>query len=85
MWFFTCRRRDLLWRLEFLVSVNQDKINAVAAQLMKAKAEIIAAIDSLKEQIAAGETLDFTALDGLAQGLDDLNPDPEPEVPVEES
>lgn len=62
---------------------NQDRINAVAAQLNKAKNEVVGAIDELKAQVAAGETLDFTALDAAAQGLDDIVADPEPEVPAE--
>jgi uncharacterized protein YPO0396 len=62
---------------------NQDRINAVADKLDKAKNEVVGAIDELKAQVAAGETLDFTRLEGAAQALDDVVPDAAPEVPAE--
>lgn len=65
-----------------LIMANQDKLNALADQLDKAKAEIVGAVDALKAQVDAGETLDFTRVDAAAQGLDDLNADPEPEPPI---
>lgn len=64
---------------------NQAAIDAVAAQVAKAKAEIVARIDDLEQAANAGQTLDFSALRGDVQALDDLNPDPvvEPEQPAE--
>lgn len=55
------------------------------AQVAKAKAEIVARIDELEQAANAGQTLDFSALRGDVQALDDLNPDPvvEPEQPAE--
>ncbi|MGX6508304.1 hypothetical protein [Rhodococcus sp. SJ-2] len=68
---------------------NQDKINAIADQLDKARVEIVGGIADLKAQVEAGEDLDFSRLEAGAQALDDLHedavPEPEtPEVPVED-
>lgn len=68
---------------------NQDKINAIADQLDKARTEIVGGIADLKAQVEAGEELDFSRLEAGAQALDDLHedavPEPEtPEVPVED-
>lgn len=68
---------------------NQDKINAIADQLDKARVEIVGGIADLKAQVEAGEELDFSRLEAGAQALDDLHedavPEPEtPEVPVED-
>lgn len=62
---------------------NQDKINAIADQLDKARVEIVGGIADLKAQIEAGEELDFSRLEAGAQALDDLHEDavPEPETP----
>lgn len=61
---------------------NQSKLDAIADQLGKAQTEIVAAVQDLKNQVAAGQELDFSRLDAAAQQLDDLNADPEvPEVP----
>lgn len=68
-------------KLGKIMSENQKKIDALSAQLAKAKAEIVAQIEELKNQPGA-EVLDFSALETAAQGLDDLNsdePEPEPE------
>lgn len=70
-------------KMEAIVSANQDKLNALADQLDKAKAEIVAAVQELKDQIERGETLDFSRVDAAAQALDDLNPDASPEPPAE--
>jgi len=64
-----------LKKLEKIMSQNQEKIDSIAAQLAKAKAEILAQIQALKDQVGA-EVLDFSALDAAAQDLDDLNIDP---------
>jgi predicted nucleic acid-binding Zn-ribbon protein len=63
-----------LLKMEKIMSENQAKIDALAAQLQKAKAEIVAEIEALKNQPGA-EVLNFSALESAAQGLDDLNPD----------
>lgn len=63
---------------------NQSKLDAIADQLGKAQTEIVAAVQDLKNQVAAGQELDFSRLDAAAQELDDLNPDavaPEVEAP----
>lgn len=60
------------------------KLRTLASQLNKSKAEIIAAVDTLKQAIEAGgnsteEVDDATAaLETAVQGLDDLNPDAPP-------
>lgn len=73
-----------LLKMEKIMSETQEKINALAAQLAKAKAEILAQIAALQKQIDDGAVVDLTALTAAVQGLDDLNPD-EPETePVTE-
>ena len=66
-----------LFKMEKIMSENQKKIDAIAAQLAKARAEIVAEIEALKNQTGA-EVLDFSGLESAAQGLDDLIPDEEP-------
>jgi len=68
-----------LKKLGEIMSETQAKIDALAAQLAKAKAEILAQVARLQEQIDAGGVVDLTALTAAVQGLDDLNPD-EPET-----
>jgi len=60
-----------------IMSENQAKIDALAAQLAKAKAEILSQIEELQILIDEGETVDLTALTAAVQGIDDLNPDDE--------
>ncbi|MFH5231871.1 hypothetical protein [Antrihabitans spumae] len=71
----------MLYRTRGMFMSNQDKLNAVADQLDKAKGEIVGAIADLKAQVEAGEALDFSRLDASAQALDDVvaDADPEPE------
>lgn len=79
---------------EQVMSANQARIDALADQVDKAKNEVVAAVDALKAQVEAGETLDFSRLDSAVQTLDDLNPDavvepeptpePDPELPLED-
>lgn len=57
------------------MSQTQEKIDALAAQLAKAKAEILSQVAALQKQIDAGDPVDLTALTAAVQGLDDLNPD----------
>lgn len=54
---------------------NQARIDALADRAEKAKGEIVAAIDDLKAQAAAGQELDFTRAESAVAALDDLNPD----------
>jgi hypothetical protein len=85
---------NYLSKMEYrIMSANQDKINALAAQLDKVSVEIKEEIQALKDQAANGETLDFSPLESRVQGLDDLNKDaqtpsepapsePQPEQPA---
>ena len=57
------------------MSEQQAQIDALAEQLGKAKAEIIAQVEALQAQIDAGGVVDLTALKAAVQGIDDLNPD----------
>ena len=79
----------MFYRMERHMSANQEKlnniangVNAAAAHARKAFDEITAEIANLKEAVAAGETLDFTALEEAAANvgsaaldLDDIVPD----------
>ncbi|WP_378736047.1 hypothetical protein [Nocardia brasiliensis] len=69
-----------------VVMANQDKIDALAAQLTKVKTEIVTEIQRLKDQLDTGTgVLDFTALEALAGDLDAIVPDkPNPGEPDEE-
>lgn len=69
-----------LSQLGITMGAVQDAVDQVAAQLAKAKAEIVAKVAELEAQVAAGETPDLTALKAAAQALDDVVLD----VPVEE-
>ena len=63
---------------EVITMSTQDAVNAVVAQLGKAKGEIVAKIVDLQNQIDAGvpaEQLDLTDLTAAAQALDDVVPD----------
>jgi hypothetical protein len=75
-------------RLEKVVIMSaQDSINAVVAQLGKAKAEIVAKIADVQAQLDAAsvpaEQVDLSALTAAAQALDDVVADAPVEVPVE--
>ncbi len=77
-----------LWRMErhlegIILSANSDAIEAVVAQLGKARDEIVAKIDALEAAVGNGEDLSgpLAELRAVAQGLDDVVPD---EVPAEE-
>jgi uncharacterized protein YPO0396 len=58
-----------------IMSELQDTVDAITAQVVKAKDEIVNEINNLEAKVAAGETPDLTALKEAVQGLDDLNPD----------
>jgi uncharacterized protein YPO0396 len=64
----------------------QEDINAVVAQLGKAKDEIVAKIADVQAQLDAAnvpaEQVDLTALNAAAQALDDIVPDPAPVDPT---
>ena len=70
------------------MSANQDKINALTEQVTKVRNEVLGLRDTLleevqvlKDQIAAGETLDFSALDAAIGDIDNIVPDPTPVEP----
>ncbi len=69
-----------------IMSAADDAVQAVTAQLSKAKGEIDAEVTKLTEAGVSADSL--AGLQAISQGLDDLNPDvvpePEPETPVEE-
>lgn len=74
---------------EVVVMSTQDSINAVVAQLGKAKGEIVAKIADVQAQLDAAqvpvEQVDLSALIVAAKALDDVVTDaPVVEVPVEE-
>ena len=62
------------------MSAAQDLVNEIAAQLGKAKDEIVGEIAKLTAAASAGEQVDLSALQGLAQSLDDIVPDAVDEV-----
>lgn len=70
------------------VMSTQDAVNAVVAQLAKAKGEIVAKIADVQAQLDAAsvpaEVVDLSALTEAAQALDDVVPDvePTPDVPA---
>lgn len=64
----------------------QDTINTIVEQLGKAKGELTSALADAQAQIAAaGAEVDLSALEAVAQALDDIVPDPvaAEEPPVE--
>lgn len=63
------------------MSEVQNAVDAVVAQLGKAKAEIVAAIEELRNR---EPDVDLSALTAAAQALDDVIADPPVEEPVEE-
>ncbi|MCV7354483.1 hypothetical protein [Mycolicibacterium fluoranthenivorans] len=68
---------------EIAMSATQDAVDAIAAQLTRAKDEISSEITKLEEQVAQGQAPDLTALKAAAQALDDVVPDAPVEQPVE--
>jgi hypothetical protein len=64
-----------LFTIERIMSEQQAQIDALAEQLGKAKAEIIAQVEALQAQIDTGGVVDLTALKAAVQGIDDLNTD----------
>ncbi|QRY51771.1 hypothetical protein [Mycolicibacterium septicum] len=72
----------VVWHKErFFMSEVQNAVDAVVAQLAKAKAEIVTAIEELRNR---EPDVDLSALTAAAQGLDDIVPDAPVEEPVEE-
>lgn len=65
-----------------IVSEVQDAVDAVVAQLVKAKAEVVGQIASLEEAVAAGGPVDLSGLKAAAQALDDVVADVVVEEPV---
>ena len=71
---------DALDKLREKIVSTQDSINAITAQLVKAKAEIIAKLADVQAQVdAAGvaDQVDLGPLTDIAQALDDVVADPE--------
>ena len=71
-----------------IMTAAQDAVDAITAKLDKAKDEILTEIETLKAQVAEGQTPDLSRLEAAAQALDDVVPDvepsdPEPEEPAE--
>lgn len=65
---------------------TQDTVNAVTAQLRKAKDEILAKVADLQVQIDdahVADRVDVSELVAVAQALDDVVPDPIVELPAE--
>jgi hypothetical protein len=62
-----------------VVSEVQDAVDAITAQVLKSREEVLARIAELEAAVAAGEVPDFTALKEAVQSVDDIVPD----APVE--
>lgn len=60
---------------EAIMTATQDTIDAITAQLGKAKTEILTQIANLEQQVAAGETPNLEPLKAVTQALDDITPD----------
>lgn len=83
----------ILMRLSMDIQTLTAKVNAVSDQLDKAKIEITTQIQALRDaltdvQVPPEAEAALTRLEGLAQALDDFNPDapavePESEAPAE--
>lgn len=86
MMFPICMIVLMVWvtyRVEGVVmSAAQDLVDAIAGQLGKAKDEIVGEIGRLSAAVAAGEPVDLSGLQALAQSLDDIVPDAVEEVPA---
>lgn len=83
--FFACSFLFIWLRIEVFRLSNTDAIEAVVAQLGRAKDEIVAKIATLQVAAAAGEDLTAPLADlvAAAQALDDVVVEPAVEVPVE--
>lgn len=71
----------------FTMSNTQAAVDAVVAQLGKAKAEIVAKIADVQDQLDSverPEDVDLSALTAAAQSLDDIVPDAPADVPADE-
>lgn len=76
------------------VNALSERLGEVSTQLSKGLSEVVSEIQTLKDEVAAGEPVDLSTLEskvgaiaGQAQALDDIVPDvipePEPETPSE--
>lgn len=80
---------DALDKLREKIVSTQESVNAIVAQLGKAKAEIIAKLTDVQAQLdaaGAAEQVDLAPLVEIAQALDDVVPDVDAEpadVPAE--
>lgn len=62
-----------------VVSEVQDAVDAITAQVLKSREEVLSRIAELEAAVASGEVPDFTALKEAVQSVDDIVPD----APVE--
>lgn len=62
------------------MSEAQDAVDALTAQVVKSREEVLGKIAELEAAVAAGEVPDFTALKEAVQSVDDIVAD----APVEE-
>lgn len=76
---FPASRREMK---ETLMSVSQDTVDQITAQVEKSKSEVLGKIADLEQQVADGQAPDFTALKAAVQGVDDIVPDVTPEEPT---
>ena len=83
--FFACSFLFIWLRIEVSRLSNADAIEAVVAQLGKAKDEIVAKIASLEAAAAAGQdlTAPLADLSAAAQALDNVVVNPAPAAPVD--
>jgi hypothetical protein len=77
------------YQLEGIINLStQDTVNAVVAQLGKAKAEVIAKLAEVQAQLDAvgvtPEAVDLSALVAAAEALDAIVPDVVAEIPADE-
>lgn len=69
----------IIYRIErFTMSEVQDAVDALTAQVLKSRDEVLTEIASLEAQVANGVEPDFTALKAAVQSVDDIVPDPAP-------
>ena len=83
--FVACSLLFIWLRIEVSRLSNSDAIEAVVAQLGKAKDEIVAKIATLQVAAAAGQDLTAPLADlaAAAQALDDVVVDPAPAAPTD--
>ena len=76
----------ILYVLRKATMTTQDTVDAIVAQLAKAKAEILdelAAVQTQLEDAEAADRVDLSGLTAIAEALDNVVPDAPAEVPAE--